>query len=56
MILHNNGLFYLANENLAYLFRVGKYGQLEHLHFGAPVAVADAEAAPFRQTTKLPTL
>ena len=49
MILHNNGLFYLANDKLSYLFRVGKYGELQHLHFGAPVKMEDAEALFCRQ-------
>ena len=49
MILHNNGLFYLANDILSYLFRVGKYGELQHLHFGAPVKMEDAEALFCRQ-------
>ena len=44
MILHENGIFLLKNENFSYLFRVGKYGQLQHLHFGAPVEIADADA------------
>ena len=49
MILHNDGLFYLANDTLSYLFRVGKYGQLEHLHFGAPVKPEDAASFHCRQ-------
>ena len=44
MILHENGVFLLKNQNISYLFRVGKYGQLQHLHFGAPVALTDADA------------
>ena len=44
MILHENGIFLLKNENFSYLFRVGKYGQLQHLHFGAPVEISDADA------------
>ena len=44
MIYAENGLFLLKNDTLSYLFRVNKYGQLEHLHFGAPVSAEDAEA------------
>jgi len=49
MILHNNGLFYLTNDTLSYLFRVGKYGELQHLHFGAPVKMEDADSFLCRQ-------
>ena len=44
MILHENGVFLLSNEQFSYLFRVGKYGELRHLHFGAPVSLSDADA------------
>ena len=44
MISHENGIFYLGNEGFSYVFRVNRYGQLEHLHFGAPVKPGDAEA------------
>ena len=44
MILHDNGVFLLKNEAFSYLFRVGKYGELQHLHFGAPVEISDAAA------------
>ena len=44
MILHKNGIFLLKNTEFSYLFRVGKYGELQHLHFGAPVEIDDAEA------------
>jgi len=44
MILHENGVFLLKNQELSYLFRVGKYGELQHMHFGAPVEISDAAA------------
>ena len=44
MILHDNGLFLLKNDAFSYLFRVGKYGELQHLHFGTPVEITDAAA------------
>ncbi len=48
MILHNNGLFHLKNDSLSYLFQVGKYGELQHLHFGSPVGSEDAYALTCR--------
>ncbi len=48
MIFHNDGLFHLSNDNISYLFRVGKYGELQHLHFGAPVRSEDADALACR--------
>ena len=44
MILLDNGIFLLKNENFSYLFRVGKYSELRHLHFGAPISLTDAQA------------
>ena len=44
MILQDNGVFLLKNSEFSYLFRVGKYGEVQHLHFGAPVELGDAAA------------
>ena len=44
MILHHNGIFLLKNETFSYLLRINKYGLPEHLHFGAPVEITDAQA------------
>ena len=44
MIEVKNGLFHLKNDNLSCLLRVGRYGLLEQLHFGAPITAEDAEA------------
>ena len=44
MIYCKDNVFLLKNDTLSYLFRVGKYGELEHLHFGAPVELTDADA------------
>ncbi|MDO5137400.1 MAG: alpha-galactosidase [Oscillospiraceae bacterium] len=44
MILSDNNVFLLKNDNLAYMFRVTEHGNLEHLHFGAPVELCDADA------------
>ncbi len=48
MIYGEKGIFLLKNEEISYLFRVGKYGQLEHLHFGGPVMAEDAPALACR--------
>ena len=44
MILHDDGVFLLKNDTFSYLFRAGKYSELQHLHFGAPVEITDAAA------------
>ena len=44
MISFEDGVFSLGTENFSYMLRVTKHGQLEHLHFGAPVAAADVQA------------
>ena len=44
MIIHENGVFHLGTETWSYLFKINAYGIPEHLHFGAPVQTADAEA------------
>ncbi len=44
MISHENGIFHLQGDGFSYLFRVTPAGQLEHLHFGAPVTAGDAQA------------
>ena len=49
MIFHDNGIFHLYNSSLSYLFRVNRYGLLEHLHFGAPVSHEDVRALSCRQ-------
>ena len=48
MILMNDNVFLLKNENLSCLLRVNKWGLLEQLHFGAPVALSDAQALCYR--------
>ena len=44
MILFENSVFTLNAAHFTYMFRVTAHGQLEHLHFGAPVSAADAAA------------
>ena len=44
MITEKNGVFHLQNETASYLFRARQEGFLEHLHFGAPVTLDDAQA------------
>ena len=44
MITHENGVFLLHNQKISLMLRVNAYGLLEQLHFGQPVAMADAAA------------
>ena len=44
MIECKDGLFHLTNRSLSCLLRVGRYGLLEQVHFGAPIRTEDAEA------------
>ena len=44
MISCEKNVFHLKTEAYSYLFRINAYGIPEHLHFGAPVRTADAEA------------
>ena len=44
MIEVKKGIFHIRTEEFSYLFRVGAHGQLEQLHFGAPVELEDAQA------------
>ena len=44
MITCKDGLFHLTNRSLSCLLRVGRYGLLEQVHFGAPVKAEDVEA------------
>ncbi len=48
MITVSDHVFHIRTPELSYLFRVNGYGQLEHLHFGAPVDGADAAALACR--------
>ncbi len=44
MIEYNENCFLLTGKGFSYLFRVSAHGQLEHLHFGPPVELSDAQA------------
>ena len=48
MIFCQDNVFLLKNKEISYLFRIGKYRHPEHLHFGAPVELSDAEALACR--------
>ena len=48
-ITYDKGLFHLRTEHSSYMFRVTPQGQLEHLHYGAPVRDADAEALSLKR-------
>lgn len=49
-ITYDKGLFHLRTEHSSYMFRVTPQGQLEHLHYGAPVRDADADALALKRT------
>ena len=49
-ITYDKGLFHLRTEHSSYMFRVTPQGQLEHLHYGAPMRDADAEALSLKRT------
>lgn len=44
MISYSNGVFHLQSEQYSYLFRITKQGLPEHIHFGVPVSIEDAQA------------
>ena len=48
MITCKNGVFHICTESYSYLFKINAYGIPEHLHFGAPIQTADAEALSCR--------
>lgn len=49
-ITQDNNLFLLRTEETAYLLLVNEYGHPEHLHYGAPVTLADAAALRYKRT------
>ena len=48
MIRIENNIFLLKNSYFSYMFRVTDSGNLEHLHFGAPVEIDDVDAFAVR--------
>lgn len=42
--------FLLSTERSAYMLMVNEHGHLEHLHYGAPVSLDDAEALRYKHT------
>lgn len=44
MITHHEGVFHIETAHYSYMLRVNPYGQIEHLHWGRPVSIADAES------------
>jgi len=51
MIEIKNNIFLLRNDNISYMFRATQSGNLEHLHFGAPVDIDDDDALAVRYGT-----
>ena len=48
MIQIKDNVFLLKNSNISYMFRATESGNLEHLHFGAPVDIDDVDAFAVR--------
>ena len=48
MITHENTVFHIRTDCYSYLFKINSYGIPEHLHFGAPIHTADAQALSCR--------
>lgn len=44
-----NKSFLLSTDHTSYLFKVDKYGHLEHIHYGAKVKMEDADALSFKK-------
>ncbi len=42
-------VFLLSTEHTSYLFRVDKWGHLEHVHYGGKVSLKDAEALSYKK-------
>ena len=47
MITYKNNIFHIQGEGFSSLMRINKYGQLEQLHFGAPIEMEDAQALEY---------
>lgn len=52
-ISHKNGVFTLKTENTGYIFRITKFGHLEHLHYGAALPEGDYEALAVKHDIQL---
>ena len=48
VIACEKGVFHIRTDAYSYLFKIDPYGLAEHLHFGAPVQTADADALSCR--------
>lgn len=44
-----DNVFLINTENTSYMFRVDKYGHLEHIHYGGRVSIDDAEALSYKK-------
>lgn len=51
-IIFDNGIFHIKTARTSYIFRVTKYGHLEHIHYGASVRTEDAEALSLKRTAQ----
>jgi len=48
-IQFKNNIFLLNTKNVSYMFRVDRYGHLEHLHFGRKCLLSDAESFSYKK-------
>lgn len=47
-ITFSNNIFHLKTHHSSYIFKVGEYGHLEHIHYGYPVSEEDVEALRYK--------
>ena len=48
-----NNVFYLSTQNTSYIFRISKFGHLEHIHYGEKLPVCDAEPLAVKHDIQL---
>lgn len=49
----NNGVFSLCTKDTSYIFRVTKFGHLEHIHYGARIPEGDVEPLAVKHELQL---
>ncbi|NLC72562.1 MAG: alpha-galactosidase [Ruminococcaceae bacterium] len=47
-MIQDNKTFLLRTQKTAYMLMVNDYGHIEHIHYGAPVSIADAKALRYK--------
>ncbi|NCB51610.1 MAG: alpha-galactosidase [Clostridia bacterium] len=51
-IIYDKGTFHIKTVRTSYIFRVTSYGHLEHVHYGVPVRMKDAEPLSLKRTAQ----